>query len=196
MFDDVEQALSRRAPELLNFAEVPRAAVALILGSKGDSLDLLFIERSTHKEDPWSGNVGFPGGKMERGDEDLRRTAERETLEEVGIDLGHGRFLGRLSDVGGTRLRIQVACFVYGLRHPDALRLSDEVRDAFWVPLDVLLDTSRHGEAVVRFGDRQLPRPAFALPQPHKPPLWGLTYRLVLEFLDLIRGEDFRSYPK
>ncbi len=189
-YDAIERALSLRMPELVtDFAVVP-AAVSLILCPDDLGLRVLFIERAAHEADPWSGNVGFPGGKMEEGDTALRGTAERETLEEVGIDLRRERYLGRLSDVGGTRLHVRVSCFVYGLTEKRHLRLSNEVKEAFWVPLNDLRDPARHGEAAVHFGDREFTRPAFRLPQGDKPPLWGLTYRLVLQFLEWVDSDQ------
>jgi len=57
--------------------------------------------------------MAFPGGKQERGETD-RQTAERETMEEVGIDLSRGfLFLGRLNDRNiriASGKRIMVLC--------------------------------------------------------------------------------------
>jgi hypothetical protein len=61
------------------------------------------------------------------------------------------------------------------------------VREAFWVSLADLRDPARHVEAPVRFDGRTLIRPAIRLPQPGKPVLWGITYRLVMEFLELLQ---------
>ncbi len=194
-YDAIERALTLHAPTLLVDHAVVPAAVALVLAPGIHGLQVLFIERATHEADPWSGNVGFPGGKMEEGDGSLRHTAERETLEEVGIDLRHARSLGRLSDVGGTRLHVRVSCFVYGLDQDCTFHLSDEVKEAFWVSLDELLDPSRHGTSAVRFEDNEFTRPAFNLRQDGKPPLWGLTYRLVQQFLELIRISENPPSP-
>jgi 8-oxo-dGTP pyrophosphatase MutT (NUDIX family) len=63
-------------------SDVPRAAVALVLrdGAPGE-VELLFIRRAEHEKDPWSGHMGFPGGRAEPGDASLEATAVRETLE-------------------------------------------------------------------------------------------------------------------
>jgi len=63
------------------------AAVALILLTGPAGLEMLFIERARHDDDPWSGNLGFPGGKVEETDDGERQAAERETREEIGLDL-------------------------------------------------------------------------------------------------------------
>ena len=60
---------------------------------------LLFIRRAINPNDPWSGNVAFPGGKQDPDDgDDDERTAMRETQEEVGLDLHSWRRLGRLTE--------------------------------------------------------------------------------------------------
>lgn len=63
------------------------------------TLELLFVRRSINERDTWSGQVAFPGGKRQKLDalassadddapwESPRETAQRETLEEIGLDL-------------------------------------------------------------------------------------------------------------
>lgn len=164
-----------------------RAAVALVIGDSPSGPRLLFMKRTENENDPWSGNICFPGGKVENGDDDPRATAERETLEEVGVDLGRARFLGRLSDVASSRIPVHVSCFVYETGVSGPFRLMDnEVQDAFWVPLAALMEPARHGEKVVRFDGQVMVRPGISLPQPGEPVLWGLTYQLVLDFVELV----------
>lgn len=68
------------------------------------SLELLFVRRTVNEKDTWSGQVAFPGGRRQKktkmdlnalddisGEwtdwESLKETAQRETMEEVGLDL-------------------------------------------------------------------------------------------------------------
>ncbi|MGA9118154.1 MAG: CoA pyrophosphatase [Bacteroidota bacterium] len=182
----------RLSPAILDSQAGVSAAVVLLLANAGSGLQVLFIERAKHESDPWSGDVGFPGGRSEPGDNDLQATAVRETFEEVGIALGRARYLGRLSDIDGGHLGVRVSCFVFGVDRIGPMHLSNEVRDAFWVPLVELTNPARHGEASVRFGAKSLQRPAIRLPQADKPVLWGLTYRLVMQFLEAV-GKGGRS---
>jgi hypothetical protein len=100
--------LARRALAALTPAETfessegrSHAAVAAILrdapnpgSDEPPTLEALFIKRATHEHDPWSGHMAFPGGRHERGDLTLLRTAMRETEEEVGLDLSTAELLG------------------------------------------------------------------------------------------------------
>lgn len=161
-------------------------AVALVLTGDLNDLSVLFIERAHDERDPWSGNIGFPGGRMGAGDPDLKGAAERETREEVGIPLGAADLIGRLPDIVGAHLPVRVACFVYFLPAVAPLQLNPEVRDAFWVQLSALVDPARNLTAEVTFAGERMLTPAIRLPQQGKPVLWGITYRLVRLFLEMV----------
>lgn len=188
LFAGVAADLAAADIDLQNLPGHTRAAVALLLGVEGDGLRIFFIERATHPDDPWSGNIGFPGGKVEEDDNGSRRAAERETMEEVGLDLSFASYLGRLSDVHGAHLPVLVSCFVYGLDSTALpLTLSSEVKDAFWVSLDDLKDPLRQGTHDFKFAGDCFQSPCIRLPFDNKPVLWGLTYRMVREFLEILR---------
>ena len=173
------------------FAPYPRdsrraAAVALLLAQGEQGEYVLLVERAPHGQDPWSGNIALPGGKVEAHDSDPRTTAERETREEVGIDLRQAEYLGFLTEIVGAHLPVRVACFVYLLPQPTLpLTLSDELADAFWVPLATLMAPERQITAQVSFAGNQHQVPAIKLPHPGKPVLWGITYRLLQHFFTL-----------
>jgi len=186
----LEQSLAGHVPEQLDVhvQGITHAAVALIVRETPSGLQLLFIKRAANENDPWSGNISFPGGKVENGDGDPRATAERETWEEVGIDLGKAHYLGRLSDIASVRIAVHVSCFIYQMEEVAPLRLmQEEVQDAFWVSLSDLTDPSRHGEKRVRFDGQTMIRPGITLPYPGNPALWGLTYLLVMELITLLK---------
>lgn len=165
-------------------------AVALLLTMERDGLSVFFIERAVDARDPWSGNIGFPGGRMGDGDVDLRNTAERETLEEVGVSLEGASLIGRLPDIVGAHLPVRVACFVYFLETMGPLSLNAEVNDAFWVPYSWLTDPDRHCTAQVGFAGETLSAPAIRLPQADKQVLWGITYRLITQFIAVVTGRS------
>jgi 8-oxo-dGTP pyrophosphatase MutT (NUDIX family) len=194
-FDDIHTVLSAYRLPVLPSEGATRAAVAMVLRSAAADLEVLFIERALHDSDPWSGDVGFPGGKVEPLDTDERSAAERETGEELGLDLSAARFLGRLADIAGAHVPVRVSCFVYGIAEPLPCSPGDEVRSLFWIPLSYLQDPERHGDLPVRFGGDALIRPAIRLLEPGRPVLWGITYRLVMQFLQLITTSGLYPVP-
>lgn len=74
--------------------DVPkRASVALVVARCRTSPPaMLFIQRAARKGDRWSAHIALPGGRREHADADDRACAERETLEEVGLDLASPEF--------------------------------------------------------------------------------------------------------
>jgi 8-oxo-dGTP pyrophosphatase MutT (NUDIX family) len=152
------------------------AAVALIGRGHGNAVrELCFIVRAERAGDRWSGQVAFPGGRPDAADNQLRDTAERETREEVGLDLSVAEHLGALPPVpirpsndGGV-----LAPFVYyaGAETPPFELEESEVRDAFWTPVSHLYDPS-HRTTLDWHG---LKFPAIRLGE-HV--LWGLTLRV------------------
>lgn len=184
-YENILQLLNRSKPVLSPKSDRKPAAVSLMVRHNGKSLELFFIQRAHHPDDPWSGNIGFPGGGFEPHDTSLRRTAERETLEEVGIDLSEASYLGQLSDIVGHNLPVRVSCFVYGLHRQQTPVFSSEVQDAFWVEFDQLIATERQVVETVCFDGRFFEVPAIML-HPDKPVLWGITYRLVGQFRHLL----------
>jgi 8-oxo-dGTP pyrophosphatase MutT (NUDIX family) len=183
---DIRRLLAGHQPRLLSIGSLKHAAVALILREAEAGAEVLFIERARHQGDPWSGDLGFPGGKVEAVDGEPGKAAKRETLEEIGLDLQEADFLGRLDDITGAHLPVAVSCFVYQTEHPGPFTLSDEIADAFWVPLQLVSDPDRHRMMTVYFHGERLQRPAIDLRGPGGTVLWGITYRLICRFLQIL----------
>jgi 8-oxo-dGTP pyrophosphatase MutT (NUDIX family) len=182
---DIQQRLAARQPGLLPTDSLRHAAVALILRQGMTGPEVLFIERARHENDPWSGDLGFPGGKVEADDGEPRLAAKRETLEEIGLDLREADYLGRLDDLAGAHLPVIVSCFVYATDRYGPFDLSDEIAGAFWVPLQTLGEADRHRQMIVFFRGERFVRPAIDLRGHHGTVLWGITYRLICQFLQL-----------
>lgn len=171
-----------------------RAAVAVVVRTTHPDLEILFIERPISPNDPWSGHIAFPGGRRS-GDEEDRETAIRETLEEVGIDLpAVGSYLGRLDDIQPSRggPRLAVAALVFAVPKDVLVRPQPrEVARVIWIPVGHLADPQAAVEhLLVLDRGEQLSFPAIAY---HGHVIWGLTYRMLMQFLELVRMADKES---
>lgn len=181
----VARALAARIPRLAERDEpFKEAAVALVLRPRAlDDLELLLIRRATREGDPWSGQIGLPGGGSSPTDASLEATALRETVEEVGLDLrAHGRVLGALDEL---RPRtpvlppIIVRPFVVAVEAVPPLVLSDEVADYRWVPLGELFAPGTRVETSVEVRNLRLRVDAFR----HGDfTIWGMTERILSTF--------------
>lgn len=173
------------------------AAVALVLRQRvGTPVELLLIKRSEHPDDPWSGHMALPGGRMEPQDPHLLATAIRETKEETGVELSGGlpeaqddrRFLGLLPRVApSSRVipRVAVVPHIFTTSpETEAHTLSHEVERVRWVTLEALADpATRHSlEIELPGGRRRFPGYRFA-----DDIVWGLTYRILTDFLERLR---------
>ncbi|MDP6982612.1 MAG: CoA pyrophosphatase [Candidatus Latescibacteria bacterium] len=148
------EALSNHAPRLVTGNPYPQAAVAAVFHDQPEDARLLFIERARCDGDPWSGDLAFPGGRVEEQDGSVHDTAERETREEIGWSLEEVDRLGRLDDVAGSVLPITVSACVYATRIEQSPTLSAEVVDVFWTPVADLLDPERRTVHTLRRGGR------------------------------------------
>lgn len=183
----IGRALAAHRPRRL--AGPRAAAVAMVLAGDGTDLDVLFIERARHPDDPWSGQMAFPGGRIDPEDADAAAAARRETLEEVGVDLASAEVLGRLDDRDASPGRVGaliLSAFVYRLPARVPLRWNHEVGTALWVPLGVLHDPACRvthpwppSAPVGRF-------PGILVGEPERQVVWGLTYEVVCNFLEVV----------
>jgi 8-oxo-dGTP pyrophosphatase MutT (NUDIX family) len=161
------------------------AAVAMLIKEGTPSPEVLFIIRAEHDRDPWSGNIGFPGGRLNETNESPQQAAIRETFEELSVDLRPARYLGRLDDLFGASMPVLVSCFVYHVTEPLTLNPNHEVASTFWTPLATLLDSERHQKRSFYFHGRKQRLPVVELLEPQQPLLWGITYRLIRSFFDV-----------
>jgi len=180
----IRQTLAAYRPTVLP-ADRPHAAVALLLAQATNGPEVLFIQRATHAGDAWSGDIGFPGGRVADGETDPRQTAERETREELALDLAECECLGRLDDLYGVSLPILVSCLVYVVPAQPLLIPNYEVAKVFWFPLQELLDPVRQSLESFPYRGRPTTQPVADLLGPGEPRLWGITYRLLRNFFGI-----------
>jgi 8-oxo-dGTP pyrophosphatase MutT (NUDIX family) len=134
--------------------------------------------------------MAFPGGRQDPEDLDLSFTIYRETKEEVGIDLNlHSEYLGRMTELQamarGKPTSMTVAPFIYLVSsdvspEPDPV----EVQDTIWVPLAFMQQ-----QGVERIVSRPTPDgSAMQVPalEYGGKTIWGLTYRMLRNFLELL----------
>lgn len=186
----IRDRLANHTPAPVATQATQRAAVAMLLQPRADDVYVLFIHRAHHPHDPWSGHMAFPGGRQEPQDPDLFVTIRRETFEEVGIRLDdQGEYLGRLADIpataGGTQTGMVVSPFVYQVTRRLRPVLDPlEVQDLLWVPLSLIVRGGADCSVQRELADGSTIQVAALLYRGKT--IWGLTYRMLRGFVDLI----------
>lgn len=181
----ISNRLAAHKPALLTSDSRGHASVAMLLRESVPSPEVLFIIRAKHDRDPWSGNIGFPGGRLNSTAETPQQAAERETFEELSLSLSQANYLGRLDDLHGATMPVLVSCFAYQLTEAPKLQPNYEVATTFWCSLSKLLEPGRHQHKSFFYRGEERSHPVVdLLPRPH-PPLWGITYRLIRNFFKI-----------
>jgi len=179
--------LARRVAATLDDGEAQRAAVAIVVAA-GSEPGLLLVKRQERAGDPWSGHAAFPGGFRSPGDRDASATAERETEEETGLPLGRvGERLGQLDDVYPRSIhlpRVIVTPCVFAVPARLPVAPTHEVERALWVPVAELVSAAnRHPLVLDLVGERR----EFESIHVESLVIWGLTERIIGQFVNLIQ---------
>jgi len=160
-----------------------QAAVLIAILNYGKYIknpELIYTQRSSHLS-THSGEVSFPGGKVEEGDENLFATALRESSEEMNLNGEDITVLGKL-DYLISRHKVEVNPFVASVDKPQTLEPNEEIQDIFTVPLDFLLDPNNiERERIERQGNVwQVPTWNIKNQK-----IWGLTAMITVNFLNV-----------
>ncbi len=176
----LRERLPRRARRRLERPQ--RAAVLVPIVDDGGPLRLI-LTRRTEDLPTHAGQVAFPGGLVEAGEDDPVRTALREAQEEIGLAPAAVEVLGLLDDFP-TRTDTVVVTPVAGvLRSLPALRpRAAEVARIFDIPVAELMQEDRWTSREENRAGRRLWVYYFL----HEgETLWGLSARVVLHLLEV-----------
>src|SRR5207302_4249410 len=155
---------------------VEAVVAILLLDETGRGLQTLLVQRAEREGDPWSGQIGLPGGRIKQDVESPRTALHREVEEEVGIKLEEvGVELGRLS-VGHPmrRIEMRVQPWVFGLSVKPKVSIGSEIASSFWVNLTELPSMMKLSEVTIRNEPRSVE--SFVV---EGKIVWGFTYRVL-----------------
>jgi len=184
-WEAIRKALAGRDPVPIRHC-TGRAAVAIVLRDGPSGIEVLFIHRAEHPEDPWSGHMAFPGGRAEDAEPPLL-TAIRESAEEVGLDLERAEHIGALDELQAVRrvpVDLAIAPFVFRVPKDAEPRPNHEVRAVCWLPLEELMGERFRSTYDYAEADGVLRFPCFRVDDKV---IWGLTYRMFGELAARVR---------
>jgi 8-oxo-dGTP pyrophosphatase MutT (NUDIX family) len=173
--ESLSASLSQAEPFPLKVRKT--AAVSVIFRMTGGKEEVLMIQRAERVGDPWSGQVAFPGGRVDSADGSFMEAAVRETEEEVGVRLGQSsRFLGYMEGVNARNRDVTVVPSVFELTGEATPTLSREVASTFWLPLAELLVKENRSVYVLERDGKRVGLPSFVY---QGLVIWGLTERIL-----------------
>lgn len=159
-----------------------KAGVLILLYVKDGRLRVL-LTRRTERVLNHRGQISFPGGEQHPG-ESIEATALRETIEELGLDLGAVRVLGRLTPLYIPPSNYCIFPTVAVIPGPLEFHLQpDEVAEVIEAPVDHLADPATVRRETWRYGGRDIEVPFYEF-DGHK--IWGATAMVLAELLSLL----------
>jgi 8-oxo-dGTP pyrophosphatase MutT (NUDIX family) len=151
------------------------AAVLIAVVDRGAGSTLLLTKRNERLR-AHSGQIAFPGGRLDATDASPEAAALRETHEEIGLAPRFVEVVGRIPDyLTGSGYRVAPVLAV--VRPPLALVLNpDEVDAAFEVPLRFLMDPANHRKESRHWNERE--RFFYVMPWEDRR-IWGITAGII-----------------
>jgi 8-oxo-dGTP pyrophosphatase MutT (NUDIX family) len=152
--EDGDHRFNPGHPRLGQAKGLRAAAVLIPVIDHGDEATVLLTKRAETLRNH-TGQVAFPGGRIDAEDKSPEHAALREAEEEIGLAARHVEVLGRMPDyVSGSGYRIAPVLSV--VRPGFELTINeDEVDAAFEVPLSFLMDPKNHTRDSRFWGDRE-----------------------------------------
>ena len=152
---------------------------------KDKNTHILMILRKSY-EGVHSNQVAFPGGKVEKDDNDLEHTALRETEEEVGVPISGVEVIKPLSKVYIPPSNYWVQPFIGIYDNPSPfIKQDSEVEDVLEVPFEnVFQDDFLIRQKLSTSYAKNIEVPAFKL---NGHVVWGATAMMLNEIKVLIK---------
>ncbi|MFH2012180.1 MAG: CoA pyrophosphatase [Pseudomonadota bacterium] len=179
----IKNILSKRTKRTIVENGFRPSGVLLPLFYKDDSYHILFTKRTENVEHH-KGQISFPGGAYDKGDETLMDTALRESHEEIGIEKDDVEILGELDDIV-TKTRFIISPFVGFIPYPYNFKVNtNETDELIEAPVQALLDEKAYREEDMIIEGNPPCQAYFYNYKEHV--VWGATASILKQFLDLV----------
>jgi len=161
--------------ELIVHDHLRDAAVLIPVVDRGPEATVILTQR-TERLRSHSGQVAFPGGRIDPTDASPEEAALRETFEEIGLKASAIEVIGRMPDyVTGSGYRIAPVLGI--VTTPFELAINEhEVDAAFEVPLGFLMNAANHNRESRMWKEKE--RFYYTMPYGERF-IWGVTAGII-----------------
>jgi 8-oxo-dGTP pyrophosphatase MutT (NUDIX family) len=161
------------------------AAVNILLYLKNNEWYFPLMVRTTNERDRHSGQISLPGGKKEDSDENFEQTAQRETFEEMGIDIHYNRIIREMSPIFIPPSNFYVRAFIsYTKKNPEFILQKSEAVELIEFPVSALLSLSDQPEILVLPTSNGVKVPVINF---NNYIIWGATSMILSELSHLLK---------
>lgn len=161
------------------------AVLALFYPDNTNQTKFLLTQRASYNG-THSAQISFPGGKIEKGDNNLEETALRETFEETGVSQNDIKIYREITKTYIPPSNFWVTPFMGVLEYTPKLVASYEVNEFIEVKLkDLLDDRSITCKNLTTSYMKNIDVPCFKL---NNYIVWGATAMILSEIKDLIKS--------
>ncbi len=179
----IQFPLKKRQPDA-NKSQNTAAVLVILLGEDSDP-KIVLTQRAFHLKSH-AGEVAFPGGMWDNGDENLLQTALREANEEIGLDPSSVIPVATLPSASPKRKEVSVTPFVaIGSGDLELTADASETAAIFTAPLKIFMDLDQYKyfefNAEIENGGEVIRLPYLTY-NDYK--IWGFTLKVITDLLN------------
>jgi 8-oxo-dGTP pyrophosphatase MutT (NUDIX family) len=160
------------------------AVLALFYPNNNNNTSLLLTKRASYNG-PHSNQISFPGGKIEKSDNNLSQTALRETFEEVGVSQEKVEILREITNVYIPPSNFLVTPFIGITKTKPMFKVNSEVAEIIEISFLDLLDDNNLGTIqITNSYMKETLVPSFNI---NGSVIWGATAMILSEIKEVLK---------
>jgi len=160
------------------------AVLALFYPNNNNNTSLLVTKRASYNG-PHSNQISFPGGKIEKSDNNLSQTALRETFEEVGVSQEKVEILREITNVYIPPSNFLVTPFIGITKTKPMFKVNSEVAEIIEISFLDLLDDNNVGTIqITNSYMKETLVPSFNI---NGSVIWGATAMILSEIKEVLK---------
>ncbi len=165
--------------------EFTRNSAVLILFYPSENKILIPLILRPMYDGMHGGQVAFPGGRLEKTDENLTRTALREAQEEIGIRTSDVTIIGQLTELYIPPSNFLVQPIIgHMASKPNFYPDPKEVETVFEIELSEITDSQIVSNEILNIKGVEITAPTYNISGQK---IWGATAMMISELLEIIK---------